>query len=110
VEVTGFALEGAPPGSARAATAGGVLELTRIDLGLVQRDLDYDLYPVYVRLQAQQPAQSSGLPQVVPPPALDEGPHLSYAVQWFIFAAIGLIGWPILLRRVARDRAKPSHA
>jgi cytochrome oxidase assembly protein ShyY1 len=25
-------------------------------------------------------------------PALDEGPHLSYALQWFAFAAIALIG------------------
>jgi surfeit locus 1 family protein len=28
----------------------------------------------------------------LPPPALDEGPHLSYAIQWFAFAAIALIG------------------
>jgi cytochrome oxidase assembly protein ShyY1 len=26
------------------------------------------------------------------PPPLDEGPHLSYAIQWFAFAAIALIG------------------
>jgi cytochrome oxidase assembly protein ShyY1 len=109
VEIRGFALEGAPSGSARAATREGVLQLTRIDLGVLQRELArYDLYPVYVRLQTQQPGQSSGLPRPVPPPALDEGPHLSYAVQWFVFAIIGLIGWPILLRRVARDRTRPG--
>ena len=28
----------------------------------------------------------------LPAPALDEGPHLSYAIQWFAFAAIALIG------------------
>jgi cytochrome oxidase assembly protein ShyY1 len=104
VEVTGFALEGVPPGSGRAARADGTLQLTRIDLGLLQREIDYDLYPVYVRLQTQQPAQSSGLPRVVPPPALDEGPHLSYAIQWFVFATIGLIGWPLLLRHAAWER------
>lgn len=26
------------------------------------------------------------------PPPLDEGPHLSYAIQWFSFAAIALVG------------------
>ena len=31
-------------------------------------------------------------PVRVPPPALDEGPHLSYAVQWFCFAAVALVG------------------
>ena len=31
----------------------------------------------------------------------DEGPHLAYAVQWFVFATIGAVGYPILLRRRA---------
>ncbi|MHB1167736.1 MAG: SURF1 family protein [Longimicrobiales bacterium] len=30
-------------------------------------------------------------------PALDEGPHMGYAVQWFSFALIFLIGWVALL-------------
>jgi surfeit locus 1 family protein len=33
------------------------------------------------------------------PPALDNGPHLSYAVQWFSFATIFLVGWLVLLVR-----------
>lgn len=44
----------------------------------------------------------------VPLPELDAGPHRSYAVQWFIFATIGAVGYPLILRRVARDRAR-SH-
>jgi surfeit locus 1 family protein len=44
----------------------------------------------------------------VPLPDLDAGPHRSYAVQWFIFATIGLVGYPLILRRVARDRATGS--
>ena len=28
----------------------------------------------------------------LPAPTLDEGPHLSYAIQWFAFAAIALVG------------------
>ena len=40
----------------------------------------------------------------VPPPDLDdEGPHLAYAVQWFLFATIAAVGYPILLRRRAGD-------
>ncbi|MDZ7733752.1 MAG: hypothetical protein U5R31_12355 [Acidimicrobiia bacterium] len=38
------------------------------------------------------------------PPALDEGPHLSYAVQWFIFGTIALGGYPLILDKVAQGR------
>lgn len=42
----------------------------------------------------------------VPLPELSEGPHLSYAVQWFIFSTIALVGYPIVLMRVVRRRGK----
>jgi cytochrome oxidase assembly protein ShyY1 len=35
-------------------------------------------------------------------PDLDEGPHLGYAVQWFLFAGVVVVGYPFLLRRRAR--------
>ena len=40
-------------------------------------------------------------------PAPGDGPHLGYAVQWFIFTAIAVIGYPLVLRHVSRrpDRA-----
>ena len=40
-------------------------------------------------------------------PQLDEGPHLGYAVQWFSFAAIAIVGWLVLLitRRRRETRA-----
>jgi surfeit locus 1 family protein len=34
----------------------------------------------------------------------DEGPHLNYAVQWFSFAAIALIGTSLVVRRQRRRR------
>ena len=37
-------------------------------------------------------------PVRIPLPALDEGPHVSYAVQWFSFAAIALIGTLLVTR------------
>jgi cytochrome oxidase assembly protein ShyY1 len=37
--------------------------------------------------------------------------HLSYAIQWFSFAAIGTIGWLALIRRPRRTRPEePSEA
>src|SRR6187551_2109779 len=70
--------------------------VTRIDLGVA---LPYGLVPVYVLLQTQDPAQASGSPIPGVPPALDEGPHLSYAIQWFAFATIAIVGCAVLLRR-----------
>ncbi len=35
-------------------------------------------------------------------PVLDEGPHLSYAIQWFAFAAIALAGALFVIRRERR--------
>lgn len=42
----------------------------------------------------------------VPPPELSEGPHLSYAFQWFTFSLIAVVGYPIILLRVVRRRGK----
>jgi cytochrome oxidase assembly protein ShyY1 len=40
------------------------------------------------------------VPPRIQPAPLDEGRHLNYAVQWFSFAAISIIGLVILLRRL----------
>jgi cytochrome oxidase assembly protein ShyY1 len=35
-------------------------------------------------------------------PTFDEGPHLSYAIQWFAFATIAVVGGAVLLLRDRR--------
>jgi surfeit locus 1 family protein len=76
--------------------------LSRVDLARYQAQVDLPLYPVWLQLTEQEPAQGE-MPTPVEPPELDEGPHLSYAVQWFTFTAIALIGYPLILRRRARS-------
>ena len=49
-------------------------------------------------VQLEKP-ESQGLPRRWPPPVLDDGPHLSYAIQWFSFALIALVGTVALIRR-----------
>ena len=44
-------------------------------------------------------------PQRLPPPEPSEGPHLAYAFQWFLFAALAPVGYVLLARREAEDRA-----
>jgi surfeit locus 1 family protein len=41
-------------------------------------------------------------PVRVPPPALDEGSHQSYAIQWFSFAAVALVGGAAFARAERR--------
>jgi len=54
--------------------------------------------PFVIQLEAPDPPRERGLPRRWPLPALDDGSHLSYAIQWFSFAAIALVGTAALLR------------
>jgi len=85
---------------------GGNLEAIRIDLDGWASAFPYRLDPALLRLERSDPPSSEL--RLVPPPPLSEGPHLSYAIQWFSFTAIGLIGWAVIIRRAIRDRASPS--
>ena len=109
VEVRGLALRSQVRGRfAPGDEQTGRLEvLNRVDVARLAQQAPYELLPFYVELDEQTPA-AGRLPRPLPPPALGNGPHLSYAFQWFAFAAIGLIGWPLLLRRAAaRPRSTP---
>lgn len=56
----------------------------------------------YGVLAAERPSPPVA-PVPLPRPEIDEGPHLSYALQWFVFA-LGAVGvWVTLLRREVRD-------
>ena len=63
------------------------------------------LYPVvdgYAILEQEDPA-AAGSPTLLPGPEVDDGPHFSYAMQWFLFACVAVVGWWIYLRREADD-------
>ena len=53
--------------------------------------------PFVIQLESADPA--GGLPRRWPPPTFDNGPHLSYAIQWFSFALIALVGTAVLIRK-----------
>jgi cytochrome oxidase assembly protein ShyY1 len=83
---------------------GRLATLARVDVARMQKQVPYALLPVWVQLQQSQPAQAGPEPELLPEPVLDEGPHFSYAVQWFIFSTIAIVGYPLILRRSARNR------
>jgi surfeit locus 1 family protein len=105
VTVTGlvYATENRTGGSYDPAT-GRLHTLSRVDLVRYQRQLPYRIFPVYVSLATSKPPQHGTYPEPISPPALGDGPHLNYAGQWFIFTLITIIVYPLLLRRVARNR------
>jgi surfeit locus 1 family protein len=82
---------------------GAPLSVARADVAWMDGRLSYDLHPSWLALEEQRPAPTSALPVPVDAPELGEGPHLSYAVQWFVFSAIGVVGYPLILRRQRRS-------
>ena len=70
----------------------------------VQAESD-ELYLVALADSAASPTGAESRPaRLSAPPFGDQGPHLNYAVQWFSFAAIALIGTPLVVRRQRRRR------
>jgi cytochrome oxidase assembly protein ShyY1 len=85
-----------------------VTEVRRIDLGQLSAQLPGEVAPVYLDLIDAIPPIGPDDPVPVPAPSLDEGPHLSYAAQWFIFATCVLIGWVLAVRRSIRSRQRAA--
>ncbi|HEY5546715.1 MAG TPA: SURF1 family protein [Gemmatimonadaceae bacterium] len=62
-------------------------------------------YPLAAMVLVQQldsgeaTAVDRGTPVRVEPPPLDEGPHRAYAIQWFAFAIVGIVGTFLVLQR-----------
>lgn len=53
--------------------------------------------------------EDHGTPPRLAPPTLDEGPHLSYAIQWFSFAIIAIVGTAFFLYHTRREERAPSR-
>lgn len=103
VEIVGRLREGI--GGGALSTDG--IEVSRPDAALVADDraVSTRLDPsLYVEVIAQEPADGPDI-EPVPAPDLGDGPHLSYAFQWFTFATIGVVGYALVLRRIRRGDA-----
>ena len=94
IEAIGLAMISQPGGQASGE------QINRIDLDLLAERWDLSLLPVYMQVSS---AESESWPLPLPTPNLGEGSHLSYAVQWFIFTLIGMVGYPLVLVRLARQ-------
>ena len=77
---------------------GELTEVQRIDIDRLQQQIDGELVPVYVQLLKSTPAEAPTLSTIVDP-EFGNGPHLSYTVQWLVFAFCAVGGWIALVRR-----------
>ena len=73
-----------------------------VDIPRISQQTGYPLLPVFVE---QLPAPGDpDLPKPDPLADLGEGPHLGYALQWFAFAVIALVGYGAFSYQQARRR------
>lgn len=89
---------------------GHLTTLARADLARLQNQVGERLYPLYLQLAAQEPPPAEGAPLLLPAPERTEGPHFSYAMQWFFFTIIGVVSYVLIIRRTARERDRNGPA
>lgn len=106
----------AQPGfGARDPDEGHLERVFHTDTARLDRQVAGELFPMVLRLETQQPPLNDGpgdLPLTVVSPELDEANHLSYAFQWFSFAALALItygAWLVTRERRRRNGDDPDH-
>ncbi|HEX7089651.1 MAG TPA: SURF1 family protein [Longimicrobiales bacterium] len=104
----GLALPYPADGEAVAEDGGFRRTWARLDLAALRHQFPYALAAFYVQALPADTGDAATVPRPLAPPELDDGPHLSYAVQWFAFATIALVGWTTLaLRRGSQSTRRP---
>jgi surfeit locus 1 family protein len=74
----------------------------RLARGPIERRLATSLLPYYMIMTAGG-ASGDSVPRRLEAPVLDEGPHLSYSVQWFLFGTIFAAGGLFVTFRAQRS-------
>jgi cytochrome oxidase assembly protein ShyY1 len=74
-----------------------------ISIDRISKQLPYHVLPIYIDLT---PTQGSSTPPIPFRESLDlsEGPHKGYAIQWFGFAALFVVGYPLYVRKQEKQR------
>ena len=90
---------GEPALAGRTAPPG---QVATIELAGIQKLLDRPTYTGAYGLMVTETPPAAQRPIPLPKPAIDEGPHLSYAFQWFVFGLLGFIGLAWAVRQEFR--------
>lgn len=78
-------------------------DFQRFDIPLMSRQLNGDTFPMFIQMFKESPYTIVKWPAPVSMPELTEGPHQSYAVQWFFFSTVALAAWVVVVRRKWRE-------
>lgn len=81
---------------------GAVSQLATIHLPEIADRLDRPTYTGAYGLVVSESPQPADAPFPSARPVRDEGPHLSYALQWYVFALLGFIGYGWAIRHEYR--------
>ena len=108
VEIPRGTKNGGEPAAQRAPGGPATPSYRRLDLDVLRRVERRPIARLYLQ-QLPGADSASGRPPVrVPLQPMNDGPHLSYAFQWFSFAAIGLVGLVVVYLRRRRQDASAS--
>lgn len=77
------------------------------DLERIMAQLPYQIIPMYLQ-QAPQEAAVKLPYRSQPDLEITEGPHFGYALQWFGFALLLLVGYPFFVQRREREHSLPD--
>jgi cytochrome oxidase assembly protein ShyY1 len=88
---------------------GPLTTVARPDVERLQAQVPVPLEPFVIEATAvermdlgartDEAEEGSPLPALPPAPGPEAGPHLGYAIQWFFFAGVAIVGYALLLRR-----------
>jgi surfeit locus 1 family protein len=100
--LTGF-IDDFTPVTGPVSVVGDSQAVRHLVLDSIRTRLPYPLQPRFV-VQTSDSVERPDRPARISPPVLDDGPHLSYAIQWFAFALIAWVGVIVVIRK-ERGRA-----
>ncbi len=101
VRLSGWLQPSVQRGRFGASDPGTGMLIPRLNTDSVADRIGADVADVWLQL-ADTDTDQVTFPDPVPLPPLDDGPHLGYAAQWFIFAVLGVLFYGALLRRQSR--------
>lgn len=97
VSLSGYLI--AIPGEGPPPPADASLPIRQLHTEALEARIGRPIRPAQIVMTSDSLARIDSVPRRLPPPVLDAGPHRSYAVQWFGFALIAVVGGVLLFRR-----------